>query len=358
MVFQMFKNKNCLGIDVGTFSVKVVELSRSGGKREPVLENYGERVNDVNGDEVYKNIRRKNFILPVEEIAKSIKEVLKETGIKERKAIFSVPDFMSFFTVLKLPAMPKKEIASVVRFEARQHIPLPMEDVFLDWSILNEKEIDKNKKESPRILLVAVPKSSVSEFQELVKLAGLESISVEAGVFSLARSLVKGEDARKTVQIIDLGVQSTSISIVDGGVVKSTYNINFSDNEIIKNLASKLGVGYNEAEKIKAEKGLVNDTEVAENLKEQVDFLLFEGRKIAGEFFKEEEKEVDKIILSGGSSFTPGLKEYFEKNAEKETEIGNPFYGVSHPTALEDTLKMIGSRYAVAVGLAMRDFEE
>ncbi len=360
MIFDIFKKpKGLLGIDVGTFSIKVVQLSYSGKNKEPVLENYGERVNSLTGEDIYKNLRKKNFILSFNEVSNSIKDIMKEAGIKEKKAVFSIPEFMSFFTVMKLPSMLEKEISSVVQFEARQHIPLPLDEVFLDWSVISKGRSGEDQEEKMRILLVAVPKQVISEFQELAKSINLESFSMEASAFSLARSLVKDSDLNKVVQLIDIGVQSTSISIVDAGMVKSTYTVDFSDNEVITYLASKLGVGYNEAEKIKAEQGLVKGSRISEVMESKMSSLLSEGKRVAEDFFHEEEKGAEKIILSGGAAFTPGLKEYFEEGTEKETEIADPFRGISYPGELEGTIKgKIGPRYSVAVGLALKNLED
>jgi len=220
------KRKSILGIDAGTFSTKIVHLSYF-QKGKANLENYGEKFNEIKREELYKSIRKKISPLSLEEAAEDIKNILIKAKIKEKKAVFSIPDFMTFFTTFKIPFMPKEEMDSTVRFEAKQHIPIPLKEVFLDWSIA--EEADKELRKGPKIILVAVPNKIIDEYQKIAKLAGVDLLSIEAEIFSLVRTLANDKDKNKTIQLIDVGVQSTTISIVEGGLIKSAFSINFSD---------------------------------------------------------------------------------------------------------------------------------
>ncbi len=348
------KSKRFLGIDIGTSSVKVVELSHS--KKGTVLENYGERINKVNEKELESGIRKKAFFASDREVANSVKEILTETKIGSREAVFSIPDFMSFFTVFTTPPMPKEEIASVVRFEARQHIPLPLQEMALDWSLIEDDEEKENKKKGSKILLVAVPNKTILKYQKVAEMAGIKVSTIEAEVFSLARAAVKKDDVSKTVQLIDLGVQSTTITITKDGSVRSTYSIDFSVAEIVKELAGSLDVSYNEAEEIIKSKGLI-DERVGSIVRSHVDDLVSESKQVSDSYFKHEKKEIEKIIVAGGAALIPGLSEYFSEKVKKEVQIADPFVDITYPPMLKDVIKEMGPRYSVAVGLALRDIE-
>ena len=348
------KKKKYLGIDIGTFSTKVVELSYS--KNTAVLENYGEKINKIDNKDLENNIRKKTFFSSDQEVANNIKSILSKTKINSQEAVFSIPDFMSFFTVFTTPPMPKEEIASVVRFEARQHIPLPLEEITLDWSLIKNKENKKDEKKELKILLVAVPNKTILKYQKIADLIGIKFSAIEAEIFSLARSSIKKEDILKTIQLIDLGVQSTIITILRNNSIQSTYSIDFSSSENIKYLADFSKISYNEATKIVEREGLANG-KMGFLMKQRIDELISESKRVSDSFFRSEKKEVEKIILTGGSSLIPGLLEYFIEKTGEEVEIVDPFSNIVYPPILKETLKEIGPRYSVAVGLALRGME-
>ena len=116
-------------------------------------------------------------------------------------------------------------------------------------------------------------------------------------------------------------------------------------------------VSMNEkAEEQKIAKG-INDSSIAVVLSPLIDMLTLEIKKVSQNFFAMEGKEIEKIILAGGSSLLPGLKEYIEKSLEKPTEIADPFQNIFYPPILEDAIKKAGPSLAVAVGMALRGLE-
>jgi type IV pilus assembly protein PilM len=348
-----FKKKESLvGIDMGTFSTKIVHLSYF-RKEKVFLENYGEKFNKLNRENLYKNIRKKTFLLSPQEIAGDIKKILAEAKIKEKKAIFSIPDFMTFFTVFKIPPMSREEMNSAVHFEAKQHIPLSLKEVSLDWSVIEEGS--EELKQGSKIVLVAVPHKVVSEYQKIADLAKINLLAIEAEVFSLIRALNDGENNNKIIQLIDVGVQSTTISIVENGKINSVFSIDFSESEIIRNLAQRLGMSYNEIEKIKNKGGFLEDSDEGKTMCSQLDILINEANRVSDNFTRMEKKEINKVVLAGGLVLVPGFDHYFQNKFNKETTIINPFLNVSYQPALEENIKKMGSRYAIAVGLALRN---
>ncbi|MGI6637189.1 MAG: type IV pilus assembly protein PilM [Minisyncoccales bacterium] len=350
------KSERHLGIDIGTSSVKAVELSYS--KKGTVLQNYGERINKIDKKDLEGGIRKKAFFASDREVADSIKDILNETKIGTKEAIFSIPDFMSFFTVFTTPPMPKEEIASVVRFEARQHIPLPLQEMTLDWSLIdNDQAVGKdNKKKELKILLVAVPNKTILKYQKVAEMAGIKVAAIEAEVFSLARAVIGKEDINKTIQLIDLGVQSTTITIVKSGIVRSTYSIDFAVGEIVKELADNLEIDYNEAEELIKDKG-IDDQKIGSFLRLRFSGLASESKQVSDNYFRNEKKEIDKVIVGGGAAQMSGLAEFLKEQTQKETEIANPFLNIVYPPILEPVIKDMSPRYSVAVGLALRYIE-
>ncbi len=346
-----------LGVDVGTSSVKIVEVSKAGNRKK--LENYGEVAASVFYEKPFRTFQKSTLLLSDEEIAKGIKGIIEEAGIKTKDAVFSIPDFSSFFTSFRLPPMTKKELPQAIKYEARQHIPIPLAEVSLDWKIIESKAIDKDKI-SFKVLLVAVPNEVINQYQKIAKISGLNIFALEAEVFSLIRALVEKGD-KKTTAVIDIGVQSTTCSIVDNEILKMSHSFEMSDNNLNSVLSKSLNVNLVEAEKVKKEHGLKNseDNKVREILSPLVDIILSEVKDILRSFNLQEKKEVEKIIIAGGAASTPGLKEYFQNFFQKkEIVIGNPFLNMAYSPVLKDTLYEIAPSFAIAVGAGLRGLHE
>ncbi|OQX00967.1 hypothetical protein BWK69_00320 [Candidatus Parcubacteria bacterium A4] len=363
MSWVPFKNvpKNFLGIDIGTSSIKIVELSKEKG--EIILKNYGEvTISDIRQNH-FREVEREALRLSPENVSQVILDIVKEAKIETKKAVFSIPDFSSFFTNLELPAMTKEELPQAVIFEAKKHIPLPLKDVIIDWEIIEKENVDKNRAKW-KILLVAVPNYIIDQYQTIANLSGLELVALEAEVFSLARALTSKED-RQTVLLMDIGAKSTTCNVVMSGSLKKSYSFNVSGNDMTNKLAEKLFIDYNKAESIKKRYGLLAAKEltmssnvVREVLSPFFDILFKEVKEVSESFCKKNNQEINKYIISGGSALTAGVKQYFKDYFDKDIEIANPFNSVLFQPILEERLKEIGPAYAVAVGVAMRELRD
>jgi len=356
-------HKSCLGIDIGTSAIKVVELSSHGERVE--LKKYGEISLETVRKYSFRDFEKTTTLFSPKDIAKLISSILKETKITERKVIFSIPDFSSFFTSFQIPQMTKEEINQAVRYEARHHIPLPLAEVTLDWSIIEGK---MGEKESPlKILLVAVPNDIINQYQQTATLANLKLIALETEVFGLLRSLIKKDDKDSTV-ILDIGGRSTTINIVDNGKLLSSHSFDIAGNEFTHVLAKSLEVDSEKAENLKRKYGLKTPDQeektasmitsrVRDIIVPLVDLIALELEKISINFFQAQKKELKKIILAGGSALLPGLKEYFQKTSKAQVEIANAFSNIIFPPILEKVLKHMGPSYAIAIGMALRGLE-
>lgn len=353
-------SKRALGVDIGTAFVRLVELSGSKGRQK--LENYGKISASAMFDKPFRSFGKNTLLLSTEDIAKAILAVIEEAKIKTKRAIFSIPDFSSFFTNIELPLMTVEELPQAVEAEARQYIPLPLSEITLDWQII-ERGAPGQKEEKFKILLAAVPNEVINQCQEIAKLTGLELVALEAEVFGLARSLVGSK--KDTFILVDIGAQSTTCSVVDNGFLKRSYSLDISANELTMILAKSLDIDYKKAEQLKEEYGLelmdISAEEPRKNVREillpLIDSIINEIKKISLSFCQTEGKDAKKIIITGGSAMTPGIKKYFEENFDKEIEIANPFLNIFYPPILEKKLKEMGPSYAIAVGMALRGLE-
>jgi type IV pilus assembly protein PilM len=364
--------KKSLGIDIGTSSIKIVELSRWGERRK--LENYGEIASSALYQRPFRTFEKNTLSLSGQDVSRAIKAVIEEAKIKTCRAVFSLPDFSSFFTSFELPPMTEAELSQAVRHEASRYVPLPLAEVTLDWQVIEGEFSNQahrqagQKKTKLKVLLVAVPNEVINQYRKIAETSGLKLLALEAEVFGLLRSLI-GEE-KKIVLLVDIGAQSTTSSIVEKGRLKMSYSFDMSGNELTKVISKGLGVDYKTAENLKERYGILTlpssagvlqppspAPEVREILLPLVDVILKEVEKISQNFYQTEGKEIQKIILAGASTSLPGLREYFQNYFKKEIETANPFSSLFYPPILEETLKEMGNSYAIAVGVALRGLE-
>ncbi len=349
---KMFFPKKMVGIDVGTASVKVVEISKWGQGK--TLENYGEIKSSSLYKEPFRNIEKGSFLLSDYFVSRAVRAILDEAKIKTKAAIFSIPDFSCFCTSFELPPMTAKEIKEAVRYNASQYIPLPINETTLDWKLISGVPGEKQSK--LMIFLVAIPNQIISQYQNVARMAELELYAVEAEAMAIGRALIK--DKKECVCIIDIGVQSTTINVVDKGNLKKSYSFNFAGGQLTYAVSSALGIGRLEAEEIKNNEGLGSEKEnISKTLYLLIDPLLLEVKKVLSDFYIQENKEADAIYLTGGTSALPGLKEYFVEVFKKKVEIPNCFSDTLYPPILEQTLEKMAPSFSVATGAALGGLE-
>jgi type IV pilus assembly protein PilM len=353
MIWNPFKAapQKFLGIDIGTSSIKIVELSRSGERKK--LENYGEISALALYEKPFRTFEKNTLYLRSQEIAKAILAIFAEAGMQARQACLSIPDFSTFYTSFWLPAMTTEELPEAVSFEARQHIPLPLSEVTLDWQVIESETAAKNET-SRKILLVAVPNEVINQYQAIANLIKLEISTLEAEVFGLTRALTTD---KSTIGLLDIGAQSTTISIIKDGVLTVSHSFDIAGNEFANRISKALGVDLKEAEEVKKKQGLRGEERLREVLKPIIDLILSEVEKISQDFYSSERKKIEKFILAGGTAFLPGLKEYFSEKLKKEVEIASPFSNIFYPPILKETLEEMGPSYAIAIGAALRGLD-
>jgi type IV pilus assembly protein PilM len=345
-------SKKCLGVDIGASSVKLVEVSVFGKRRK--LENYAEFSFFPENSPV-KTFLGDSLVLDSEKASEILRAVLTKGEFEEKKAAFSIPDFSTFFTTFSLPLMSKEEVPHAVEFEARHHIPLPLSEVAFDWQVMEKEESFPGAK--LKILLVAVPKRILQEYQRLAELTKIKLKGMEAEVFGLIHSSIRGK-YEEPICLVDIGWLSTTVSIVDRGNLKVSHSFDFSSKKLTESLSSALGITFIEAERLKREKGLdPREKDVIKTLLPLVGSLAVEIEKVCEDFYKEENKLIKRLVLAGGSATLFGLKEYLAGKTKKETELVNPFSGFVYPEELEPRLKEIGPSFAVATGVALMGIE-
>jgi len=360
---------SAVGIDIGSSSIKVVQIKRKGGRA--ILETYGAIAlgpyDSLDAGRVTN--------LSVEKVAEALKEVLKQSGVTIKEAAFSIPVQSSLIFAIELPAQLKEgEMATIVPTEARKYIPVPITEVSLDYFILPQKEssfeemnvsasadgsdVSQKKSGKTNVLVVATQNDAISKYNSIISQCSLSASFFEIEIFSSIRSNFEHE--LSPVLLIDFGASRTKLSIVEFGMVKSYHTIERGGADISQSISQSLSVPFYEAEKMKKEFGIFGnpvEKSLSNIIKIHVDYLLSETNNALLEYEKRYNRTISKVIFTGGGSLLKGLKEAATNNFKVEIEMGLPFSKVNAPEFLGKVLETMGSEFAVALGLALRELQ-
>jgi type IV pilus assembly protein PilM len=336
-----------LGIDIGDSSLKMVELKKKGKKI--YLSNYAfsENVSGIN----FTKVEDINYL------AQAILKVKAEAGIKAKKVTASLPTFSVFSSIINIPPTDRKNIDRVVADEAKKVIPLPLEEMILDWKLVPAKN-EEEARSGSKIFLTGSPKKLVRRYIEIFRLAKLELASLETETFSLVRSLI-GDDP-STVMMVEIGANSTDLSVVQESIPVLNRSLDVCGSTVTQALAEKLGLNFNQAEQFKFDMSV----SLSDGVKEELPQLIIKTLtpviheiEYMREFFEgnAQGKKIEKIILSGGGALLLNLSDYLARHLDLQVIVGDPFSRVSYPAEMQAILDEVGSKLAVAAGLALRE---
>lgn len=355
---DFFKKKDAsvLGVDIGSSSLKVVQLRKEHGKA--VLETYGElALGPYGGGDVGQATN-----LSAEQITDTLKDLLREAKVTTNSCGVSIPFARSLLTLVNLPyRKDPKEQKTVVELEARKYIPVPISEVQLDWFIVPKMNPSQPSEQQPavggtvEVLIVAVHNDELSLLQKVVTGAGLSASFYEIEIFSTIRAVV--EEHVKPVMVIDIGAASTKTYVVERGVVALSHSIGTGSQDITRAIAISGNVSIAKAEVLKKEEGIGGSDTLGSP--ELVFSRIFsEVRRVLMQYEIEHKKSVTTIIFTGGGGVTKELGAYAKKTFSIDVHVADPFIKTEAPAFMRPVLEEIGPEFAVAVGLAMRKLEE
>lgn len=348
-MFNLFGSKSKLGIDIGTASIKVVELESNNNRF--TLKNYG--LFEMKSDKNTPNGEQSILKLPDSEIIWGIKEILSKSKISGRDAIASIPAFSTFATVIQMPYLSEDELAKAIPFEARKYVPIPLEEVVLDWSIIGVT--GEGARPTVEIFLAAVPKDETVRYQNIMAGAGLNLKALELENSALIRALL-GNDLAPTA-IINIGGRSTSIVIVSKGYERLSHNYEVGGFEITKSISRSLNISLEKADELKKRLGMkpTDENIINEAMSALIDMMAFETKKTISSFENSRGEKVARVLLVGGMVNMPNFLNYFKQKLGQEVFAGNALARIVYPAGLAPAIGELASTFAVAAGLAMRD---
>ena len=345
--FLKAKAGKVVGIDIGMFSTKVVQLRYE--SERAILESYGELLNE----RYFKTAAGVGggFLRYAEDdLVNLIKDVIAESNINARDAVFSIPAASSFVIKIMLPKISAKEVESAIPFEARKYVPIPIAEVLLDWDIIPGKD-----EQQTEVLLVAIPREIVAKYRRVGTAAGLNIKGLEVETFSLVRSLI-GHDPTPQV-VINLGYRTTTLAIVDQAKLRISHNFDRGSLELTKALERGLNVNLERAEQVKRDIGLgerIEEKEISSIMIPLLSTLFGEIERVIDIYNRKSPRKIQKVILTGGGSQLKGIVEFAATTFGIEVSKGNPFGRIVSPPFMQPILREIGPYFSVAAGLALR----
>lgn len=335
-----------IGLDIGSHSIKLVEIGRR--KQEAVL---------LAGGSAPTPPKALSSIAPedIEGIAGVVNKLWKETGAKTKNVDIALPEAQVFTRVIEVPELSARELTSAIKWEAEQYIPMPLDQVTVDFTVLRTaKETGTNKME---VLLVASPKTLVEKYVTILEYADLIPVAVETEIIAASRALIRSVASVRTVMIVSLGAQTTDLAIARNGVLSFTRSISAGGEALSRAVAQSFGFEIAQAEEFKKTYGLEKDKlegKLLTAVMPIMDTILSEVKRAIA-FYQEKYKDeqVGVIVLSGGTAKVPGMVVYMAENLGVEVQIANPWLGILRDARFR-VLEAEGPVFSVAVGLAIR----
>lgn len=341
-----------LGVDISSTSVKVLELSQSGGRYK--VEGYGVEPLPQNAV-VEKNIA------DVEGVGEAIERAVSRMGTGVKNACVAVPGSSVITKIIEMDgSLSDDEMESQIRVEADQYIPYPLDEVSLDFEVQGGSELNPGAVE---VLLAACRTETVDLRVDALELAGLTAKVVDVEAYAMERCYglltdVGNDDAESTVAIIDIGATMTSLSVLHGAKTIYTREQLFGGQQLTEEIQRRYGLSLEEAGIAKKQGGLPEDyeSEVLMPFKEAV--VQQVSRSLQFFFSSSQYSSIDSIVLAGGTAAVPGLDSLIQDKVDTRCVIANPFANMAVSGKVNaKKLAMDAPSFMIACGLALRSFD-
>lgn len=344
---MFFGNKGIIGLDVGSATIKLAELKGSRGSFQ--LKNIGEAV--LPHDSIVKKV-----VTDKEAVASTLSNLIRDLGVKNKNVVISISGHSVIIKKVTLPTMSKSELAESIPWELEQYLPQSVEDVNYDYQVVPGETPEGNMD----VLIVAAKKDVTNDYVSIVRSVGLNPVIVDVDVFALENMYeINYLDSEGIVALVNMGASVTNINILKNGISVFTRDITTGGDQFTEWIMKEQNVNFEEAEQIKHN---LSSGEIPFELERVTnDFLdLVTGEvKRTLDFFTSNfsQDRISKIILSGGSSKVPNIRETLQDSTDTDAEIANPFRNIMVSSAEFDPLYIsdISPKMGVVVGLATRN---
>ena len=342
-------NKSMVGVDIGSSSVKAVELRGKGGDFQLLSLGY----EGLQPDSVVDG-----QIMELNAVSTAIGNIFNEHKIKTTQVAAGVNGHSVIVKNIVLPQMTEDELQESFAWHAEEHIPFDISDVNLDYHVTGSTP------DAIQVLLAACKRDKVANLKQTIQLAGKQPAVIDVDAFALQNCYELNYDPQPghIVALLNIGASTTNINILNGARSVFTRDASFGGNQYTSLLQKELGLTFDQAERVKRGMPVPDDVEHREIepiLDTVSDILALEIQKTM-DFYRatveDGESAVQRILVSGGGSKLKGLVEFLSKRFEMPVEMFDPFRKIRVDSRGFDPeyMREIVPEMAIAVGLALR----
>ncbi len=350
--------KNSFGIDIGTQTIKISEVQKRGSKISVI--NYS-----IWDDDLDNIIQEKNgeHTISVSQITTIIQAMLNAAKMEIKEAYIAIPSYLAFSAVVPFPILSYEELATAVPFEAKQHIPISLSSVQLDWMNLGPNK----EKDKLNVLLIAIPNSVVNTYIEVSRALGITIKGFELDTFSIIRSI----DLPNTqVCIVDIGARTSTVSIVSADKqLQLIQSFDFGGNHITDKIASSHNISSIEAEKIKKDNGMSgSNSDISALIQSGIkSFFENEVLPIIRQFQDNNEEKIQDIVLLGGFAKMEGIREFVDLVINNQLgvsqkitiTVAEPYSNLTIKGVKDkEVLHTIWHDLVLSIGISLKDYVE
>ncbi len=351
--FGSFGAKSMIGLDIGSSTVKAVEIATKGRGSEFELTNMG--LAKLPNEAIVQGA-----FLNSGAIADSIREAIENGKIKSKHVAAAVCGHSVIVKKVSLPVMSRAELDEQIRWEAEQYIPFDVNEVNLDFQILDsggtEGQMD--------VLLVAAKKDLIDDYVQVITEAGLIPAVIDVAAFAVENAYESNYETNsaEAVALVNIGAQVVNINIVSGGAPAFTRDITTAGNQYTEEIQKALTISFEEAERLKlGGKQSEDSKEVVPQEVEQA--MRTVSETVIGEISRSldffaattADSRIERVFLSGGSSRVAGFESAFHERTGLPVELLNPLAKMAPSSKFDqELLEELAPSLGVSVGLAMR----
>lgn len=348
----MGKSGNLIGLDIGSSSVKLIELKEQKGQFS--LHHAG--IAPLAPETIVEGA-----IIDSYDLIGAIKHLISTHRVKNRNVAVSVSGTPVIVKRLTLAYMPEKELEQSIDWEVERYLPFDLAEVNIDYHVIRSDE-SKNQLD---VLIAAVKKETIDEYLSVVAEAGLKLKIIDVDAFAVqnAYDYTYGVDENETVILVNIGASLMNINIVSAGETMFTRDIALGGDSFTKEIQKQIGKTFEEAEQLKTGANFDSAQEIIVG-----NVLSMAKNSLTNEILKSinfynstfEGKEVNKVILSGGTALMEGLSGHVQTTLNIPTQVMNPFENVdlNEKTVDIGIVESFAPMFAIALGLALRREKE
>jgi type IV pilus assembly protein PilM len=347
------KHRPLLGLDITTSSVKLIEITMSGGQY---------RVEAYAAEPTPQNAINEKAIVDAEAVGDAVRRAVKRSGAKSTEAAVAISGDAAITKVIQMPrALRANDLEAQVEMQADQYIPFPMDEVSYDFEVLGPSEKDP---ETNDVLLVATRTENVEQRQAAVRAAGLSAKIVDVEAFALENACklmthqMPDGGIDRTIAVVDFGASSTTFSVLRNLKVVYTRDFSFGGQQLTEEIMRTYGLSM-EAGRAKKEGGLPGNyqsevldpfiDDMTQQVSRSLQFYLASGSG---------REQPEKILVCGGCANIPGVAEVISSRVGIAAEKGEPLGQMKLSSrAKAQAVQRDATALLTACGLALRSFD-